>query len=151
MAINRIHHQHFGVLWPVEDRALKIFAPVFNEVLHFMGTFLELLGLRLEPNVESRWLASVCAERVIAIIRSNSQRENRNRIAVVEPKQDRRFKLRSSRRCLSNIQNFRRRFRIATRFLGAHRRDIYFCDWNGGFLSITKYRYPFSKCGDMRS
>ena len=112
MAINRIYHQHFGEFHPKADRALKVFSPVFYEVLRFMDAFLDLLGLRFETSLDQRWSASVRAHRVIAIMCSSSQRENRNGIAIVEPKGDRRFELRSSRRCLGDSQNFRRRLGI---------------------------------------
>src|SRR5437762_6434170 len=65
MAINRIYHQHFGEFHPKADRALKVFSPVFYEVLRFMDAFLDLLGLRFETSLDQRWSASVHAHRVI--------------------------------------------------------------------------------------
>ena len=108
MAINRISHQDFGDYWLVAKRSLKVFSPVLNEVLRFTDPLLESLGLRPEPSLNHRGLSGVRAQCIVAIIRSGSQRENRNRITVIEPKQDRRFELRSSCGRLVDLQASRR-------------------------------------------
>ena len=105
MAIHRINHHYFGKPWRVSRLFLHVHSSVFNPVLHVSGAILEGFGLRFKPGSVKRRLSGVGSQPAIAIIRSCRQLKDRNWIAVVKPKQNRRLKLRERDRFFIENQN----------------------------------------------
>jgi len=125
IAISGIEHENFGV-----DRIqLKFFrqfvSPVFEKVLRQTHALLPSFGLRIQPSLQFRFFACrMFDQRVEAIVSGNSQRVNRNRVSLVEPKPNCAFKLRFGGGNLSDEQRldtFRHRFG----FWGAQRAAIF--------------------------
>jgi hypothetical protein len=102
VANHRIDHQHFGQARRITDTSFHVLVPVFNEVSNFPCLILKAFRLLPKPHFEERRFPDMCSERGITVVGGGSERENGNRIAVVEPKQDSGFKLLSGRRLLSN-------------------------------------------------
>lgn len=102
MANHRIDHQHFGQARRIIDMSFHVFVPVFNKVSSFPHFILKAFRLLPKPRFEERRFPDMCSKRGITVVRGGSERENGNRIAVGEPKQDSGFKLLSGRRLLGN-------------------------------------------------
>ena len=91
------------------------FVFVFEEVLRFSHPLFIGFGLAVYEGLELRRLASVLPYRVIAFVRGCGERVNRNKIALVKPKRDGRFKL------LARCPSFCDRQTIVSKSSGAHR------------------------------
>src|SRR2546426_8791915 len=89
---------------------------VLEEVLRVVKLFLKAFRLRLCPFLKGRLNTKVCADGSVTVLSGHGQCVNGNRVAVVEPKQDRGLKLASRGGRLRNNQAFARRFRIGFGF-----------------------------------
>src|SRR5207237_9555266 len=99
---------------------LHVHSPVLDPILHVSRPILECLRLCSEPLSKIGRFARVTAKRGVTIVSSVSQRQNRNRVAVVKPKQNGTLKLRNRNSLFRKNLYGSGRFRIGTKFCGAH-------------------------------
>jgi hypothetical protein len=119
MAINRINHQGFGDIRCKSERFGRFFEPMLDPSLSVQNASLKCSRLRTEPLPIKGLVSGVSAQRDVTIVRRRSEMQNRNGIAVIEPKCDCCLKLRQ--RSLSFCINLKRRWRfwIGTQLLFA--------------------------------
>src|SRR5690242_13362388 len=97
MTLNCVGNQHFGLSWLVKRLFVHVAAmlyPVRNESC----PILERPRLCSQPRPVHGRLFDMLAQRRVAMVSVVGERENRNWIAVVEPKQNCRFQLRPGNR-----------------------------------------------------
>lgn len=119
MAQHRISHQNFSDSRCIGGRPFQVFLSVLNKILHVANTILKSLWLRFKPLVEGRLPSSVTTKGDITIVRSRCETQYRDRVAIVEPKPNGSFELRSGGGFLCYNKRLGVR-QVALGFWGAH-------------------------------
>src|ERR1700736_2847984 len=117
----RVHHQHLALNGWIKELRFKLLVSVLKEVLGHSHLLLKLFGFRFHPIFPIRGFSSVPQQRMKTVVRCDSKRVNRDRIALLKPEPDRAFKLRRGYRLLCNKDLFNTAFRHRLQFWGAHR------------------------------